>query len=61
MREEAAKAAAAVAVDPWQLRLARVRGKIDFFVIGWSASAVRHCWIFLRSHSATELRALFGA
>jgi hypothetical protein len=31
MREEAAKAAAAEAADPWQLRLERVRGKIDFF------------------------------
>ena len=28
---EAAKAAAAEIVDPWQLRLERVRGKIDFF------------------------------
>jgi hypothetical protein len=31
MREEAAKAAAAEATDPWQLRLERVRGKVDFF------------------------------
>ena len=31
MREEAAKAAAAEVTDPWSLRLARVRGKIDFF------------------------------
>ena len=31
MREEAAKAAAAEAADPWQLRLERVRGKVDFF------------------------------
>ena len=31
MREEEAKAAAAEAADPWQLKLARVRGKIDFF------------------------------
>ena len=31
MREEAAKAAAAEAGDPWQLRLERVRGKVDFF------------------------------
>jgi hypothetical protein len=31
MREEAAKAAAAEIVDPWRLRLERVRGKIDFF------------------------------
>ena len=30
MREEAAKAAAAEAADPWRLTLARVRGKIDF-------------------------------
>jgi hypothetical protein len=31
MREEAAKAAAAEHVDPWLLRLERVRGKVDFF------------------------------
>jgi hypothetical protein len=31
MREEAAKAAAVEAADPWQLRLERVRGKVDFF------------------------------
>ena len=31
MREEAAKDAAAEYVDPWRLRLERVRGKIDFF------------------------------
>jgi hypothetical protein len=31
LREEAAKAAAAENVDPWQLTLARVRGKVDFF------------------------------
>ena len=31
MREEAAKAAAAETADPWQLRLERVRGKVDFF------------------------------
>jgi hypothetical protein len=31
MREEAAKAAAAEAADPWRLRLERVRGKVDFF------------------------------
>jgi len=31
MREEAAKAAAAEATDPWRLILERVRGKIDFF------------------------------
>ena len=31
MREEAARAAAAEAADPWRLRLERVRGKIDFF------------------------------
>jgi hypothetical protein len=31
MREEGAKAAAAESVDPWRLRLERVRGKIDFF------------------------------
>jgi hypothetical protein len=30
LKEEEAKAAAAAA-DPWQLRLERVRGKIDFF------------------------------
>jgi hypothetical protein len=30
MREEAAKAAAAEATDPWRLTLARVRGKVDF-------------------------------
>ena len=31
MREEAAKAAAAEAADPWRLPLERVRGKVDFF------------------------------
>ena len=31
MREEAAKAAAAEAADPWKFTLERVRGKIDFF------------------------------
>jgi hypothetical protein len=31
LREEAAKAAAAEPADPWQLRLERVRGKVDFF------------------------------
>jgi hypothetical protein len=31
MREEAAKAAAAEAADPWRLKLERVRGKIYFF------------------------------
>ena len=31
MREEAAKAAAAEAADPWKLTLERVRGKVDFF------------------------------
>jgi hypothetical protein len=31
LREEAAKAAAAEIVDPWRLRLERVRGKVDFF------------------------------
>ena len=31
MREEAAKAAAAEVTDPWSLRLARVRGKTDFY------------------------------
>jgi hypothetical protein len=31
MREEAAKAAAAEATDPWRLTLERVRGKVDFF------------------------------
>jgi hypothetical protein len=30
MREEAAKVAAAESADPWQLTLARVRGKVDF-------------------------------
>jgi len=30
-RVEAAKAAAAEHIDPWRLRLERVRGKIDFF------------------------------
>ena len=29
--QEAAKAAAAEAADPWRLRLERVRGKVDFF------------------------------
>jgi hypothetical protein len=31
MGEEAAKAAAAEAADPWRLTLARVRGKVDFY------------------------------
>jgi hypothetical protein len=31
MREEAAKSVAAEAADPWQLKLARVRGKVDCF------------------------------
>ncbi len=31
MREEAAKAAAAEAADPWRVTLERVRGKVDFF------------------------------
>ena len=31
MREEAAKAAATETVDPWQVTLERVRGKIDYF------------------------------
>jgi hypothetical protein len=31
MREEAAKAATAEAADPWQLKLERVRGKVDFY------------------------------
>ena len=31
MREEAAKAAAAEATDPWRLTLARVHGKVDFY------------------------------
>jgi hypothetical protein len=31
MQEEAAKAAAAEATDPWRLTLARVRGKVDFY------------------------------
>ena len=31
VRIEEAKAAAAEAADPWQLRLERVRGKADFF------------------------------
>ena len=30
-RLEAAKAAAAEHIDPWRLRLERVRGKVDFF------------------------------
>ena len=30
MREEAAKAAAAEAADPWRLTLERVRGKVDY-------------------------------
>ena len=30
-RVEAAKAAAAEHIDPWRLRLERVRGKVDFF------------------------------
>src|SRR4029077_19628729 len=31
LRGEAAKAAEAETADPWQLRLERVRGKVDFF------------------------------
>jgi hypothetical protein len=31
MREEAAKSTAADSADPWHVRLARVRGKVDFF------------------------------
>ena len=31
LRDEAARAAAAEAADPWLLTLGRVRGKIDFF------------------------------
>ena len=31
LRDEAAKAAEAETADPWQLRLERVRGKVDFF------------------------------
>ena len=31
MREEAAKAAAAEVTDAWGVRLARVRGKVDFY------------------------------
>jgi hypothetical protein len=31
MREEADKSAAAEHVDPWHLRLERVRGRVDFF------------------------------
>ena len=31
MREEAARAAAAEAADPWRLRLEGVRGKVDFY------------------------------
>ena len=31
LREEARKAAAAEPVDPWRLRLERVRGKVDFY------------------------------
>jgi hypothetical protein len=31
LREEAAKAAAAEAADPWRLKLERVRGKVDFY------------------------------
>jgi hypothetical protein len=31
LREEEAKARAAEAADPWQLRLERVRGKVDFY------------------------------
>jgi len=31
LREEEAKAAAAHTVDPWQPRLERVRGKVDYF------------------------------
>jgi hypothetical protein len=33
MREEAAKATAAEAADPWRLTLERERGKIDFFAL----------------------------
>jgi hypothetical protein len=31
MQEEARKAAAAEATDPWRLTLARVHGKVDFY------------------------------
>jgi hypothetical protein len=31
LREEAAKAAAEEAADPWRLTLGRVRGKVDFY------------------------------
>jgi hypothetical protein len=31
LKEEAAKAAAAEAADPWRLRLERVPGKVNFF------------------------------
>ena len=31
MREQAAKAAAAETVDPWRVRLERIRGKVDFY------------------------------
>src|SRR5690349_450227 len=31
LKEEAAKAAAAETADPWRVRLARVRGKIDLY------------------------------
>src|ERR1700758_3137147 len=31
MRAEAAEAAAADTVDPWRVRLERVRGKVDFY------------------------------
>jgi hypothetical protein len=31
LKEEEAKAAAAESADPWQLTLARVRGKVDFY------------------------------
>jgi hypothetical protein len=31
LKVEAAKAAAAEAADPWRLRLACVRGKVDFY------------------------------
>ena len=60
LREEAAKVAAAESADPWRLRLERVRGKVDFFD-GWSASAVRRCWTFLKSRNAIGLPAHFDA
>ena len=58
MREEAAKAAAAETADPWRLTLERVRGKVDSLTV-WSASAVRRCWISLRSRNAIGLLPLF--